>query len=132
MTVVICFMPQEVHLVLVSNDPQRAYPAFTLAMGAVAMGAKAKVYCTMGALDLIKKGGADKVQIPGMPSLGKFLRDAVDAGVEVCACGPSAEMLAQMGISDSTIEPGVTIEDVVGFLKNALPAAKEGGVISFV
>jgi len=44
----------------------------------------------------------------------------------------AGRMLAQMGISDSTIEPGVTIEDVVGFLKNALPAAKEGGVISFV
>jgi peroxiredoxin family protein len=29
---------QEVHIVLVSNDPNRAYPAFTLALGAVTMG----------------------------------------------------------------------------------------------
>jgi peroxiredoxin family protein len=45
---------QEVHLVLVSNEPGRAYSAFVLALGAVAMGAKCKIYCTMGGLDIIK------------------------------------------------------------------------------
>ena len=38
---------QEVHIVLVSNDPNRAYPALILALGTITMGAKCKVYCTM-------------------------------------------------------------------------------------
>lgn len=38
---------QEVHIVLVSNDPNRAYPAVIPALGTITMGAKCKVYCTM-------------------------------------------------------------------------------------
>jgi peroxiredoxin family protein len=31
---------QEVHIVLVSNDPNRAYPTLILALGTITMGAK--------------------------------------------------------------------------------------------
>ena len=48
---------QELHIVLLSNDPERAYPAFQLAMGAAAMGHKARVYATTAGLDLLQKGG---------------------------------------------------------------------------
>ncbi len=123
---------QELHLVLLSNDPERAYPALTLAMGATAIGAKARIYCTMGGLDLVRRGAADNVQMPGMPSLGTLLKDALKLGVEICACGPSPELLKQMGITEETIEPGVAVEDVMGFLSQALPAAERGGVVTFV
>lgn len=123
---------QELHLVLVSNDPQRAYPALSLAMGATAIGAKAHLYCTMGALDLVRLGAADDIQMPGMPSLGTLLRDALKLGVRVCACGPSPEVLKQMGITEDSLEPGVALEDVMGFLALALPAAERGGVVTFV
>ncbi len=123
---------QELHIVLLSNDPNRAYPALTLAMGAVAMGARAKVYCTMAGLDIVRKEGADKLGLPGMPPLGQMLRDALKSGVAVCACGPSPEVLRQMGISEETIEEGVQVEDVLGFLSEALPAAERGGVVTFI
>jgi predicted peroxiredoxin len=58
---------QEVHLVLASNDPGRAYSALVLALGSVTMGAKCKLYCTMGALDIVKKTGASKTTMPGVP-----------------------------------------------------------------
>jgi|SRR5689334_16943877 predicted peroxiredoxin len=123
---------QEVHIVLVSNDPNRAYPALTLALGAVTMGAKCKLYCTMSGLDIVKKGGSSKITMPGAPSLDKYLKDAIDAGVEITACGPSKEMLAQMGITKDNLEQGVQSEDVIGFLKAALPAAKNGGMVLFI
>lgn len=123
---------QEVHIVLLSNEPGRAYSAFVLALGSVAMGTKCKVYCTMQALELVKKGGADKITMPGVPSLGKYLRDAIDAGVRVTACGPSKEMLLQMGVTKESLEKGVEYEDVIGFLNAALPAAKSGGMVVFI
>jgi predicted peroxiredoxin len=123
---------QEVHLVLVSNDPGRAYSAFVLALGAVAMGAKCKIYCTMGGLDIIKKGGAAKIQMVGAPPLEKYLKDAIESGVKVTACAPSKEMLQQMGITRENIVEGVGFEDVIGFLNEALPATKKGGMVLFI
>ena len=123
---------QEVHIVLVSNDPNRAYPALILALGTITMGAKCKLYCTMSVLDVVKRGGASKITMPGAPPLDKYLKDAIDAGVEVTACGPSKEMLAQMGITKDNLEQGVQFEDVVGFLKAALPASKNGGMVLFI
>jgi predicted peroxiredoxin len=123
---------QEVHLVLASNDPARAYSAFVLALGSVTMGAKCKLYCTMGALDLIKKGGASKITMPGAPSLEKYLHDAINGGVQVTACGPSKEMLKQMGVTPETLEEGIEFEDVIGFLTEALPASKNGGMVLFI
>jgi hypothetical protein len=41
-------------------------------------------------------------------------------------------MLAQMGITRDNLEQGVQFEDVVGFLKAALPAARNGGMVLFI
>jgi predicted peroxiredoxin len=123
---------QEVHLVLISNEPGRAYSAFVLALGAIAMGAKCKIYCTMGGLDIIKKGGAEKIQIVGAPPLKKYLKDAIESGVKVTACAPSKEMLQQMGITRENTVEGVGFEDVIGFLNEALPATKNGGMVLFI
>ncbi|MFQ5970653.1 MAG: DsrE family protein [Nitrososphaerales archaeon] len=123
---------QEVHIVLLSNDPGRAYSALVLALGSVTMGARCKLYCTMGGLDVVRKGGASEITMAGAPALGKYLKDALEAGVEVTACGPSKEMLEQMGITKDTIEEGVEFEDVIGFLNTALPASKKGGMVVFI
>lgn len=117
---------------LVSKEPSRAYPAFVLALGSVAMGAKCKVYCTMDALEIVRKGGASRITLAGAPPLEKYLKDAIAAGVKVTACGPSKEMLIQMGIRRDTLEEGVEFEDVIGFLNEALPAAKKGGMVVFL
>jgi predicted peroxiredoxin len=123
---------QEVHIVLLTNEPGRAYSALVLALGSVTMGAKCKLYCTMGGLEVVKKGGASKITMPGAPALEKYLKDAIEAGVEVTACGPSKEMLKQMGVTKDNLEKGVEFEDVIGFLNGALPAAKKGGMVVFI
>jgi predicted peroxiredoxin len=60
------------------------------------------------------------------------VRDAIGAGVSICACAPSREMLSQMGITSENVISGVKLEDVLGFLSNALPAAKNGGIVLFI
>jgi predicted peroxiredoxin len=77
----------------------------------------------MNGLEIVKKGGA---------SLDKYLHDAIEAGVQVTACGPSKEMLKQMGITADNLEPGVEFEDVIGFLTAALPASKKDGMVLFI
>jgi predicted peroxiredoxin len=124
-------MTQELHIVLLSKEPERAYPAIQLALGAVAMGNKAKVYCTSSGLEIVRKNGAE-IQLPGFPPLKQLLRDAISSGVQVCACAPSPEILEAMGITKDTVEEGVELEDVVTFLSEALPAAREGGIVTFI
>ena len=121
---------QEVHIVLISNEPGRAYSVLVLGLGTVTMGAKCN--CTMNGLEIVKKGGASKITMPGAPSLDKYLHDAIEAGVQVIVCGPSKEMLKQMGITADNLEPGVEFEDVIGFLTAALPTSKKGGMVLFI
>ena len=83
-------------------------------------------------LDVIKRGRASKITMPGAPPLDKYLKDAIDGGVEVTACGPSKEMLAQMGITKDNLEQGVQFEDVVGFLKACTTISKEGWYIIYI
>lgn len=123
---------QELHIVVVSNDPTRVYPAVTLALGSSAMGAKANLYFTMLGLDAIRTDAGERIKFEGLPPIDKYIKDAIQAGAKVSACAPSREMLAQFGITESTVLPGVVLEDVVGFLSSALPAAKLGGIVLFV
>ena len=60
---------QELHIVIVSNDPARVYPAVTLALGATSLGAKAKLYATMNGLDVVRKDAGDRIKFPGMPPI---------------------------------------------------------------
>lgn len=123
---------QEIHIVLVSSDPGRAYPAMMLAMGAATLGTKVRVYTTMSGLDMVRKDKAKEITMPGMPPLEKLFNDAKEMGVEFTACGPSKEFLAQMGIRPDALESGVEMETVEVFLSRALPAAKEGGIVLFI
>lgn len=123
---------QEMHIVIVSNDPTRVYPAVTLALGASALGTKVFLYATMNGWDVVRIDAGERIKFPGMPPIDKYVKDAIAAGASVCACAPSREMLAQVGINESNVIPGVTLEDAIGFLNNALPAAKQGGVVLFV
>jgi hypothetical protein len=41
-------------------------------------------------------------------------------------------MLAEMGINEQTLYPGVEMEEAITFLNNALNAAKKGGIVLFI
>jgi predicted peroxiredoxin len=123
---------QEVHIVLVSNDPQRVYPALTLILASIALGVKAYLYCTMGGLDVVRKETSSKISMPGMPPIEKYVKDAIESGAYVCACAPSREFLEKMGINEQSVLPGVKLEEAITFLNRALIAARNGGIILFI
>jgi predicted peroxiredoxin len=123
---------QELHIVLVSNEPERVYPALTLILTASTLGVKSYLYCTMKGLDVVRKDLAGKISMPGMPPVENYLKDALSLGAIVSACAPSRKILEDMGINEQTIYPGVQTEDAIAFLEKALAAAKRGGIVLFV
>jgi predicted peroxiredoxin len=125
-------MAQEVHVVLLSNDPNRAYPALSLILAARALGHNASLYCAQQGLDAIRKDKEGQITLPGYPPLSKFVRDAIQMGAYVCACAPSKEILEAQGIRPETVLEGVRMEDAVTFLSRALEASKAGGLVLMV
>jgi len=123
---------QELHIVLVSNEPERVYPALTLILAASTFGVKSYLYCTMKGLDVIKKDSADRISMPGMPPVKEYLEDSISLGAYIAACAPSKKMLEGMGVNEQTLYPGVQIEEAVSFLQRALKAAKKGSIVLFV
>jgi len=121
----------KLHLVLLSNDPQRVYPALTFALAAATMGDEAHLYCTMGGLDVLHPQRRAAIQLEGMPPVERYLKDALAAGVHVNACGPSKEMLEQMGFNEDILDEGVGLEDVTGFLLNLKPVGPDT-LLSFI
>lgn len=122
----------KLYLILLSNDPKRVYPALMLSLSAAAMGDEVHLYCAMDGLDLVHKERSKAISMQGMPPAGKFLTDALNAGAKVCACAPSMEMLAMMGISENSVLEGVKLEDVTGFLIDLKKDLGKDTVVSFI
>ncbi len=130
---------QEVHLVLASADPVRVYAALFLAIGAKQAGAEKVTIatCLLGrgpgsTWDFVRRGGAEQISLPGAPPLSRFLNDALNAGVEIFACGPSKDFLKQAGVTQEVVEKGIGIEDMESFLSRAMQATPKGGLVLFV
>ncbi|HED04552.1 MAG TPA: hypothetical protein ENI60_07295 [Candidatus Fraserbacteria bacterium] len=121
----------KLHLVLLSNDPERAYPALTFALAAATMGDEVHLYCTMGGLDVLHPERRRSIELPGMPPIAQYLQDALKGGVSISACAPSREMLEQQGITEDLLDKGVKIEDVTGFLLNLKPVGPDT-LLSFI
>ena len=67
-----------------SDEPQKAFPPFMLGSGAIAMDMKLMLFFTMNGLNIVKKGGAEKIKLEGAPkSLPEFI-DMVEAAVAQC------------------------------------------------
>jgi len=115
----------KLHIVLLTNDPERVYPALMFAFSAAAMDDEVNLYCTMGGLDLIHPERRRAIGMDGMPPADKIFQDALKLGVQICACAPSRQMLEQMGITEEVLDEGVRLEDVTGFLLNLKPVTAD-------
>ncbi len=119
-----------------------AYPSLVLALNTVRLGHQATVFYTFFGLEVIKKGGADKLKfyppgpmgaIPGMPQLASsMMRKQVEEanipdiptllelcaleGVKFVACHMTMEM---MKIKKEDLIDGVTVMTAEQFLKEA-------------
>ncbi len=122
----------KLHLVLLSNDPKRVFPALMLSLASASMGDDVRFYCAMDGLDLVHRERRKSIQMQGAPPIDQMFRDALAAGVKVCACAPSREMLTQMGITEQVLDKGVKMEDVTGFLLEVRKDVGDGTLLSFV
>jgi predicted peroxiredoxin len=87
-----------------SDDPQRAFPPFMLGSGALALDMEVTMFFTMSGLNIVKKGGAEKIVLPGAPkTLPEYIKVMQEGGTKMIACSaafPVAEITEQDLIED--------------------------------
>ncbi len=101
--------------VVTSNEPERIFPPFILALGAKAMEMDAVLFFTMSGLRALVKGEADKIELGGK-NLGDMLRQAMDMGVRLIACSTALELA---GIKEEDLLEGVEVAGVATYLSEA-------------
>ena len=101
--------------IVTSNEPERIFPPFILALGARAMDMDAVLFFTMSGLQALVKGEADKIELGGK-KLGDMLRQAKDMGVRLLACSTALEIA---GIKPEDLEEGIEVVGVATYLSEA-------------
>jgi len=68
-----------------SDDPMKAFPPFMLGSGAIALDMELMLFFTMKGLNIVRKGGAEKIQLEGAP---KPLTEFIDIMRDANAVNP--------------------------------------------
>ena len=106
-----------------SDDPYKAFPPFMLGAGALATDMELTMFFTLTGLNIIRKGGAEKIVLPGAPkTIPEFLDIVRDAGAKLIACSAAFEIA---GIQESDLIEGVECGGVATFVM----AAEESDVV---
>jgi predicted peroxiredoxin len=70
-----------------SDEPQKAFPPFMLGSGALATDMEVTMFFTMSGLNIVKKGGAEGIVLPGAPkTLPEFIDVMREGGAKMIAC----------------------------------------------
>ncbi len=97
-----------------SDNPQSAFPPFMLGSGALAVDMELTMFFTMSGLNIIRKGGAEKITLKGAPmSLPEFIEVMKEGGVRMIACS-AAFLIA--GVQEEDIIEGVEFGGVATFV----------------
>ena len=100
-----------------SDDPQKAFPPFMLVAGALALEMEVTMFFTMAGLNIIRKGGAEKIVLPGAPkTLPEFLKIALDGGARLIVCSAAFPIA---GVSEDDLIDGVESGGVATFVMGA-------------
>lgn len=100
-----------------SDDPHKAFPPFMLGCGAQALDMDLTLFFTLTGLNIIRRGLAEKIQLPGAPhTLPEFLKIVKDNGARFIACSAAFPILGIQG--DDFIE-GVEYGGVAEFVSLA-------------
>ncbi|MCK4871668.1 MAG: DsrE/DsrF/DrsH-like family protein [Phycisphaerales bacterium] len=100
-----------------SDDPQKAFPPFMLGSGALATEMDVTMFFTMTGLNIIRKGGAEKIALPGAPkTLPEFLKVVQDGGAKLIACSAAFPIV---GIGEDDLIDGVECGGVASFVIGA-------------
>jgi predicted peroxiredoxin len=106
-----------------SDEPQKAFPPFMLGSAALATDMELTMFFTMGGLNIVRKGGAEKIVLPGAPmTLPQFLKTVQEGGTKMIACSAAFPIVGMR--ADDLIE-GVECGGVATFVI----AAQEADVV---
>ncbi len=106
-----------------SDDPHKAFPPFMLGMGALATDMELTMFFTLTGLNIIRKGGAEKIVLPGAPmTLPEFLKIAREEGAKLIACSAAFPIV---GVEEADLVEGVECGGVATFVT----AAEESDVV---
>ena len=86
-------MTKKIAIIAAGDTPDKAYPPFILATTAAASDMECHMYFTMTGLNIIKKGVAERIAMPGAPPLIDLVKRAQEMGVNMYACTVSMPML---------------------------------------
>ena len=100
-----------------SDAPESAFPPFMLSAGALAAEMEVTFFFTMSGLNIVRKGGAEKITLEGAPkTLPQFIDLVKDLGARFVACS-AAFGIAKM--KDDELIDGVDVGGVATFIKDA-------------
>jgi predicted peroxiredoxin len=100
-----------------TDDPFKAFPPFLLGAGAIATEMELTMFFTFKGLNIVRKGGADKIVLPGVPkSMPDFLKIVRDGGARLIACSAAFSIV---GMNEDDLIDGVECGGVATFLTAA-------------
>jgi predicted peroxiredoxin len=100
-----------------SDNPEKAFPPFMLGIGAQAMDMELMMFFTTSGLNIIRKGGAEKIKLEGAPKpLPDFLNDVIEGGAKLIACSAALEMV---GMKKDELIEGLEFGGVATFVDEA-------------
>ena len=100
-----------------SDNPEKAFPPFMLGIGAQAMDMELMMFFTTSGLNIIRKGGAEKIKLEGAPKpLPDFLNDVIEGDAELIACSAALEMV---GMKKDDLIEGLEFGGVATFVDEA-------------
>jgi predicted peroxiredoxin len=106
-----------------SDNPQKAFPPFMLGSGALAMDMELTLFFTLTGLNIVRKGGAEKIELPGAPkTMPEFLEIMQEGGAKMIACSAAFPIV---GIEEEDLIDGVECGGVAAFVS----AAQEAGAV---
>jgi predicted peroxiredoxin len=106
-----------------SDDPDKAFPPFMLGSGALALDMDVTLFFTLSGLNIIKKGQAEKIELPGAPkTLPEFIQIMKEANATFIACSAAFPIVE---CKEEDLIEGVECGGVASFVS----AAEEADVV---
>ena len=100
-----------------SDEPEKAFPPFMLGSGALALDMEVGMFFTMSGLNIIRKGGAEKITLAGAPkTLPEFINIMREGGATMIACSAAFPIA---GIQEQDLIEGVECGGVATFVIGA-------------
>ncbi|MBN2384778.1 DsrE/DsrF/DrsH-like family protein [bacterium] len=107
-------MAKKVVIFCGSDNPEKAFPPFMLGSGVLACDMELALFFTMSGLNIVRKGGAEKITLQGAPkTLQEFIKVIKDLGAKFIACSAAFPIV---GMTESDLIEGVECGGVATFV----------------